>query len=97
HALLSGQISAEVAIEALQLEDYSKNMLKQYKSHPKIKNTARIFKTKLAMRDIFYTNRGEKLNKIFELTQEDPEFKKDVIDVFMSKTIPSKKFLSKIQ
>ena len=97
HALLSGQISAEVAIKALESEDYSKNMLKQYKGHPKIKNTARIFKTKLAMRDFFYTNRGEKLNKIFELTQGDPEFKKDVVDVFMSKTIPSKEFLSKIQ
>jgi geranylgeranyl reductase family protein len=97
HAILSGQTAAEIAIKALELEDYSKNMLKQYKNHPKIKETVRSFKTKRSMRDFFYTNQGEKLNRIFELTQKDPEFKQNVVDIFMSKTIPSKEFLSKIE
>jgi geranylgeranyl reductase family protein len=97
HALLTGNIAAEIAIKALDAEDYSKNLLKQYKTHPKIKETLRSFKLKLSMRDLFYTNRGERLNRIFELTQKDPEFKSQVVDIFMSKSIPSKEFLSKIQ
>jgi len=96
HALTSGKIAAEIAIKALELESYSKNILKQYKSHPKIKKTIRSFKMKLSMREFFYTNHGEKLNTIFELTQKDSEFKQNVVDIFMSKTIPSKELLSKI-
>jgi geranylgeranyl reductase family protein len=97
HALLSGKVAAETAINALDTEDYSKDMLKQYKSHPLIKETARSFKLKLSMRNIFYANHGEKLNKILALTHKDPEFKSQVVDIFMSKTIPSKEFLSKFQ
>jgi geranylgeranyl reductase family protein len=97
HALLSGKIAAEIAIKALDAEDYSKNMLKQYKTHTSIKETVRSFKLKLSMRDFFYANHGESLNKIFELTQKEPEFKSQVVDIFMSKSMPSKEFLSKIQ
>jgi geranylgeranyl reductase family protein len=97
HALLSGTIAADTAIKALELEDYSKKILKQYKTHPRIKETVRSFKMKHIMRNYFYTNHGEKLNRIFELTLKDPEFKTNVIDIFMSKTIPSKEFLSKFQ
>jgi len=95
HALLSGKIAAETAIEALESEDYTKNMLKKYKTHPRIKKTIRSFKMKYSMRDFFYKNHGESLNKIFELTQKDPEFRTTVLDIFFSKTIPSKEFLSK--
>ena len=97
HALLSGNIAAKTAIKALEIEDYSKSMLKKYKSHPRIKETVRSFKMKYSMRDLFYKNHGESLNKIFELTQKDPEFKNNVLDIFFSKTLPNKEFLSKFQ
>ena len=97
HALLSGNIAAKTAIKALEIEDYSKSMLKKYKSHPRIKETVRSFKMKYSMRNLFYKNQGENLNKIFELTQKDPEFKNNVLDIFFSKTLPNKEFLSKFQ
>ena len=97
HALMSGKVAAETAIEALETEDYSKSILKKYKTHPRIKETVRSFKMKNSMRDFFYKNHGESLNKIFALTQKDPEFKSNVIDIFFTKTIPSKEFLSKFQ
>ncbi|MFX1289103.1 MAG: NAD(P)/FAD-dependent oxidoreductase [Promethearchaeota archaeon] len=97
HALLSGNIAAETAIKALEIEDYSKSMLKNYKIHPKIKETVRSFKMKYTMRDLFYKNHGENLNKIFEQTQKDTEFKNNILDIFFSKTLPNKEFISKFQ
>jgi flavin-dependent dehydrogenase len=95
HALLSGKIAGETAIEALEAEDYSKSMLKKYKTHPRIKETVRSFKMKHSMQDLFYKNQGESLNKIFELAQKDNDFKDNLLDIFFSKKLPSKEFLSK--
>jgi digeranylgeranylglycerophospholipid reductase len=97
HACFSGKIAAETAIKSLEVEDYSKNVLKQYKNHPKIKELIRSLKLKLSMRGFLYANKGEDLNKIFDLTEKDPEFKTQVVDIFMSKSIPSKDFLSKLK
>jgi hypothetical protein len=49
------------------------------------------------MRKFLYANKGEDLNKIFDLAEKDPEFKTQVVDIFMSKSIPSKDFLSKLK
>jgi len=97
HALLSGKVAAETAIEALEIEDYSKSILKKYKNHPQIKNTVRSFKMKSSMREFFYKDHGERLNKIFEQAQRDSEFRIRLLDIFFSKSIPSKEFLSKFQ
>ncbi len=96
HACLTGKISAETAIKAFEAEDYSKNILKQYKSHPEIKRLIKSLKLKRTLRKFLYANKGEDLNKIFKLSEEDPEFKKQVVDIFMSRKIPSKEFLSKL-
>jgi len=97
HACLSGKIAAETAIKALEAEDYSKEVLKQFKSHPKIKRLIKSLKLKRSMRKFLYANKGEDLNKIFDLTEKDPEFKTQVVDIFMSNSIPSKEFLSKLK
>lgn len=97
HACFSGKIAAETAIKAFEAEDYSKNVLKQYKNHPKIKKLIRSLKLKRSMRKFLYANKGEDLNKIFDLTEKDPEFKAQVVDIFMSSSIPSKDFLSKLK
>lgn len=97
HACLSGKIAAETTIKALEAEDYSKEVLKQFKSHPKIKRLIKSLKLKRSMRKFLYANKGEDLNKIFDLTEKDPEFKTQVVDIFMSNSIPSKEFLSKLK
>ena len=74
-----------------------KKKLKKYKNHPQIKNTVRSFKMKSSMREFFYKDHGERLNKIFEQAQRDSEFRIRLLDIFFSKSIPSKEFLSKFQ
>jgi len=97
HALLSGEIAAEIAINSLEKEDYSKNILKNFKTHSKIKQQITSFKLKKSLREFFYKENGKFLNKILELAERDPDFRSQVVDIFMSKSVPSREFLSKIQ
>ncbi|MFX0057160.1 MAG: NAD(P)/FAD-dependent oxidoreductase [Candidatus Hodarchaeota archaeon] len=96
-ALSSGNVAADTAIKALELEDYSKNSLKLYKSHPDIKKIVKSFKLKRAMRQFFYANKGEDLNKLLELTENDEEFKGKVINLFMSRDVPVEEIFSRLK
>ena len=96
-SIISGQASAEIAIKALQEEDYSKNILKKYKSHPDIKRIIRNFKLRRSMIQFFYENKGENFNKLLKLAEKDPEFKIHVKNMFLSKSLPSKDFFDKIK
>ncbi len=98
-AIKSGKIAAETAIMALEKQDYSKNFLRNYKNHPEIKAISRNYKLKYSMIDFFYKNNGENLNRMLALTEKDPEFKSQVVDMFISKSIaiPDKDFFSKIE
>ncbi|MFW9820142.1 MAG: geranylgeranyl reductase family protein [Candidatus Thorarchaeota archaeon] len=96
-AIISGNSAAEVAIKALEEENYSKTILKKYKSHPDVKKMVRNFKLKRSMIKFFYENRGQNLNKLLELAEKDQEFKNYVVDMFLSKSLPSQEFLAKIQ
>jgi len=96
-SIISGNSAAEVAIKALEEENYSKIILKKYKSHPDVKKMVRNFKLKRSMIKFFYENRGENLNKLLALAEKDPEFKNYVVDMFLSKSLPSQDFLAKLQ
>ena len=96
-ALTSGMAAAETAIKAFEVEDYSKNTLKQYKNLPVIKKVNSAFKLKRSMRTFFYANKGEDFNKLLGLAEKDQEFKNQVIDVFMSRSVPNKEFFSRIK
>jgi len=96
-AIKSGKIAAEIAINALEEEDYSKNILKNYKSHPEIKYMIRSFKLKLSMLKFFYENNGRNFNRMLELTESNPEFKVHTVNLFVSKALPPKDFLAKIK
>jgi geranylgeranyl reductase family protein len=93
----SGKAAAEVAVKALEEEDYSKIFFKKYKIHPEVKRITRNFKLKRSMIKFFYEKRGENLNKLLALAEKDPEFKNHVVDMFLSKSLPSKEFFSKLQ
>ena len=57
----------------------------------------RNFKLKRSMIKFFYENRGENLNKLLTLAEKDPEFRNHVVDMFLSKSLPSQDFISKIK
>lgn len=95
-SVISGKISAETAIKALQEEDYSKNNLKTYKSNPEIKSIIQNFKLKRSMIKFFYENNGQNLNKMLILAEKDIKFREQVVNMFTYGEIPSKDFLAKI-
>ncbi|MFX1308583.1 MAG: geranylgeranyl reductase family protein [Promethearchaeota archaeon] len=96
-SIISGKAAAEVAINALEEENYSKVLLKKYKSHLEIKKMIRNFKLKRSMIKFFYEKKGANLNKLLALAEKDPEFRSHVVDMFLSKSLPSQDFISKIK
>ena len=95
-AVLSGKVAAETAIEALQEEDYSKTILKKYRTNLEIKNIIRNFKLKRSMINFFYENKGKNLNKMLSLAGTDSEFREQVVNMFAFGEVPSKDLLAKI-
>ncbi|MFX1575201.1 MAG: NAD(P)/FAD-dependent oxidoreductase, partial [Promethearchaeota archaeon] len=98
-SLVSGKIAAETAIKALEEQDYTKTILRDYRHNLEIKKIVRNFKLKHSMIDFFYENNGANLNRLLALTEKDPEFKQQVVDMFISKSlvVPNKDFFSKIR
>jgi geranylgeranyl reductase family protein len=93
-SVVSGNIAAETAIRALEKEDYSEKTLKLYKSHQNIKKIIRNFRLKRSMADFFYENKGQNLNTILKLAENDTKFRKMVTDTFLFNVIPPKEFFS---
>jgi geranylgeranyl reductase family protein len=95
-AVLSGQIAAETAINALRNEDYSKTSLKMFRTNKEIKNIIRNFKLKSSMINFLYENGGSNLNKMFRLSEKDSEFREQVVNMFAFGLMPSKELLEKV-
>ncbi|MFX0076126.1 MAG: NAD(P)/FAD-dependent oxidoreductase, partial [Candidatus Hermodarchaeota archaeon] len=95
-AVKSGGIAADTAKQALENEDYSKNGLKLYRNNKEIKNIIRNFKLKTSMISFLYENKGSNLNKMFELSEVDSEFKEQLVNMFVFGEMPSKDFVAKI-
>ena len=96
-SIVSGQIAAETAIKALDLDDISNRTLKNYKQHPSIRKIIRSFKLKRSMVEFFYENDGKNLDTIFKLAEEDNDFRTQVINLFFFNATPSKEFFEKIR
>ena len=98
-AMISGKIAAEVAINALEAQDHSKNALKGYKRHAEIKAISAEYKIKRSLIDFLYENEGANLNRMLALTEKKPDFKTQVIKMFISENmeIPDKEFFSKFK
>jgi len=98
-SMISGNIAAKTAIKALEEGDFSKNSLNYYKRHSEVKALIKEFKLKRSMIDFFYENKGANFNRLVALTEKDPEFKKQVIDLFISEEmqIPDKEFFERIK
>jgi flavin-dependent dehydrogenase len=96
-SIVSGQIAAETAIQALEKEDISKNTLRGYKTHHNIKKIISNFKLKRSLVEFFYEQGGKNLNTMFNLAEVDNNFKSQVIDMFFFNAAPSQDFFAKIR
>ena len=85
YSIFSGQAAAEVAIESLEKENYSAEILKKYKSHPIVKQLSKTFKMHVGARNYFYRDNGKKLNEMFERAEVDAEYREEIIDKFFGK------------
>ena len=84
-SIISAGAAAEVAIEALERQDYSINILRKYKKHPNVKQIVSNFKAKLAIRNFFVEDQGKYLDEMFERTEKDQVYKDKVLGMFFSK------------
>ncbi|MHA2431524.1 MAG: NAD(P)/FAD-dependent oxidoreductase [Promethearchaeota archaeon] len=96
-SVVSGNAAAETAINALENENISKEMLKYYKSYPNIKKIIRNFKMKTSMVKFFFENGGKYLSIMLELAEKNDSFREQVINMFLFNQIPSKNFLLKLK
>ncbi len=96
-SIVSGQIAAETAINALELNDFSEKSLKSFKNHPNIKKIIMNFKLKHRMVEFFYENNGANLNTMFQLAEKDEKFRTQVINMFFFNSVPSKEFFERIR
>ncbi|MFX0020303.1 MAG: NAD(P)/FAD-dependent oxidoreductase [Promethearchaeota archaeon] len=96
-SIVSGNFAAETAIKALEVEDTSKNTLKNYKSHPNIRKIIRNFKMKIPMIDFFFEYGGKNLSNMLKLAENDENYKEQVINMFLFNQVLSKDFLLKIK
>lgn len=96
-SIVSGQAAAETAIQALDAEDFTKKRLRAYKKNSNIKKIISNFKLKRSLVDFFYEEKGENLNNMLKLAEEDKAFKTQVINMFFFNATPSQEFFSKIR
>ncbi len=96
-SVVSGQASAEVAINALENEDISARSLKKYKQYPNIKKITRNFKIKVSLVEFLYQKKGQNLSKMFELANNVVKTREEVVNMFLFNIPPSKELLLRIQ
>lgn len=81
-SIFSAEAAAEVAIEALERQDYSINILRKYKKHPLVKQIIWNFKAKSAARKYFYEDQGKNINKMFERAEKDQVYRDKILGMF---------------
>ncbi len=93
--VMSGKAAAETAVVSLEDESSLEISIRKYKKHPEIKQITRSFKLKGSLIGTFFGNKGMTLNKMFKLSEEDEEFKGQLINLFLGKAgnLPSAEFL----
>jgi len=84
-SMYSAKAAAEVAVNALEKEDYSKDTLKAYRNHPEVKNLRRVFKSLLRLRDFFFEENGKNLNEMLERAENDLEYREKALNIFFAK------------
>jgi len=83
--VMSGKAAAETAIFSLENESLLETSIRKYKKHPEIKQIIRSFKLRRSLIDTFLGNQGMTLNRMFKLSEEDEEFKTQLINLFLGK------------
>lgn len=95
-SIVSSNFAAKAAISALEKEEISKEMLKQYHSFSNIKKIIRVFKMKALMVDFFFKNKGRHFSQMLKLAEENDKFKEEIINMFLFNQIPSRELVLRI-
>ena len=95
--IVSGNIAAETAINALENDNISNLTLKRYKTNQYIKKIIRNFKLKRSMVDFFYENNGRNFSNLLKLANKDSGIKEAVINMFLFNQPLTKELLLRIK
>ena len=97
-AVMSGKAAAETAIFSLENDSLIETSIRKYKKHPEIKQIIRSFKLRGSLVPTFLGNQGMTLNRLFKLSEEDEEFKTQLINLFLGKAgnLPSAEVLKEL-
>jgi len=96
-SIVSGQVAAETATKALNEENFSSQILKDYKHHPNIKKIIRNFKMMGSFGNFFYEKNGLYVNNAFKIAEQDPFFNKKISDNFLFNKMPSRDLMTRIR
>jgi len=96
-SIVSGKVAAETAVKAIEEENISKKMLKDYRRHSNINKIIQNFKLKRSMVEFFYEKDGKNLSNMLKLANKNDTFRETVVNMFLFNATPSKEFFSKIQ
>ncbi|NHJ26036.1 MAG: NAD(P)/FAD-dependent oxidoreductase [Candidatus Lokiarchaeota archaeon] len=96
-SIVSGFTAGSVASLALDNENISFKMLKEYKQNSNIKKIIKNFKMQSSLVNFFFENNGQNLSKMLELAENSSELREEVINMFLFNQAPSRDFLIKIK
>lgn len=96
-SIVSGKVAAETAVKAIEEENISIKMLKNYRKHSNINKIIQNFKLKRSMVEFFYEKDGKNLSNMLKLANKNDRFRETVVNMFLFNVAPSKEFFSKIR
>ncbi|MFX1328887.1 MAG: NAD(P)/FAD-dependent oxidoreductase [Promethearchaeota archaeon] len=95
-SIVSGKIAAETAINAFEVENISRNTLKNYKFNSIIKKITRTLKLTLSLVDFCFEKQGKNFSKMLKIAEVDETFREELINMFLFSKPPSKSFIMKL-
>jgi geranylgeranyl reductase family protein len=84
-SIYSAKAAADVAIQALEKEDYSKDTLKAYKTHPDVKKMKKLFRTLMRFREFLFEKEGKNLNEMLARAEKDTDYREKTMNLFFAK------------
>ena len=84
-SMQSAKAAADVAVNALEKDDFTKDTLKEYRTHPEVKRIRKVFKSLLRLRDFLFEENGKNLNEMLARAENDPEYREKALSIFFAK------------
>jgi len=96
-SIASGKAAAEAGINALESNNISLKILKNYKFHPTIRKITRSYKLNLSLLDFCFENQGLNFSKMCKIAENDYDFREKIVNMFLFSKAPPKDFITRIR